>query len=196
MEFKKIWIAPGPGQKNRYALFTLGSVVAIVFLIMVLVVGGTFLTLYLSLPTQASLVGLCIGAVLLGVLLAVNAGRRALRDTLVFFLTQDDRLFVLDARTIPAYRRGPWGFGSMVLDAQKVLDRLAHTTALPPQAREILWVEKIQEGSACCRVTCQIRRPQGGQGRWVYLVPSGYPEEDLLRFQLERRMERPRDREC
>lgn len=187
MALKKIWIAAGPGQKNRYALHTLGGVLGITALLMLVILGGTYLTLFLSLPKEGALLGLCLGAVVLGVVMAVGAGRRSLGDALVFFLTRDDRLFVLDARTIPAYRRGVWGFGSMALDTQKVLDQLAASPTLPPQAREILKVEKLREEETFCRLTCLIRRPDGGEGRWDYILPSGYPDEDLLRFQLERR---------
>ncbi len=187
MPLKKIWISKGPGEKNRYALSTLGGILGILALLMVLIVGGTFLTLYLSLPKEASLGTLCIGAVVLGVVLALGAGRRSLRESLVFFLTQDDRLYMLDSRTLASYRRGVLGFTSMTLDTQKALDRLAASPTLPPQALEILTVKKIREYSDFSRVSCLIRRPTGETGRWEFCLPSGYPDEDLLRFQLERR---------
>ena len=182
MPLKKIWISKGPGEKNRYALSTLGGILGILVLLMVLIIGGTFLTLYLSLPKEAALGTLCIGVVL-----ALGAGRRSLRESLVFFLTQDDRLYMLDSRTLVSYRRGVTGLASMALDTQKVLDRLAASPTLPPQALEILTVKKIRECPDFSRITCLIRRPTGETGRWEFCLPSGYPDEDLLRFQLERR---------
>lgn len=187
MPLKKIWISKGPGEKNRYALSTLGGILGILALLMVLIVGGTFLTLYLSLPKEASLSALCIGAVILGVVLALGLGRRSLKESLVFFLTRDDRLYMLDSRTLASYRRGVLGFTSMALDTQKVLDRLAASPTLPPQALEILTVKKIREYPDFSRVSCLIRRPTGETGQWEFCLPSGYPDEDLLRFQLERR---------
>lgn len=188
MPVKKIWIAAPPEGKSLYALHSLGAVVGITALILALVAGGTVLTLYYSLPRESTLLGLCLGGVILGVVLALKAGRRSLRDALVFFLTQEDRLYLLDARTLARYRRGPAGYASMALDTQKLLDRLASSPTLPVQALEIVKVEKIAQGDRCSRVTCRVRRSTGQEGRWRFLLPEGYPEEDLLRFQLERRM--------
>lgn len=72
-------------RKSRFALRTAGGVVGIAVLMLVLVLGGTFLSLTLGLPGEVFSLWLVLGVTVLGVALALGLGRRSVQDATVFF---------------------------------------------------------------------------------------------------------------
>ena len=125
MTVKKIWMPPTSGRKNRYAVTTLGSILGIALLMLLLIAGGITLSFALSLPREVTAVVLCLGVTLLGVGLALRVGRRSVQEATVFFLTQDDKLYVLDARQFPYQDYRAAGYVANAAKTQQFLQNLA-----------------------------------------------------------------------
>lgn len=187
MTLKKIWMSPNTARNSRYGLRTLGGVLGIALLMTVLAVGGTLLGLVAGLPREVFSLLVVALVTALGVYLGVRLGRRSLGDAVVFYLTQDDRLYVLDARTLTGVSANLASQAAWAMDTQEQLRRLAGTATLPAQAREICRVTHIRERHGDWVVRCQCRVPGGGMAPHTFFVVKGYEDEDLLLRQLERR---------
>lgn len=190
MKVKRIWMSAQSARKSRYGLYMAGGVAGITALVLLLVAGGMALVLRLGLPRETALLALCLGVTALAVWLAVALGRRGVRDAFVFFLTEGDRLFVLDARMLARPGRGLTGFAAGALQTQALLRQIADDGRLPAAAGEILRVERIRENRthrAVVRRTC--------------FLFDGIPDADLLLRELERReswensLEPPQDKD-
>lgn len=187
VEFKKIWMSPDTGKKSRYSLGLLGGIVGIVVLMMLLMGGGMLLSFWLDWPRELSAVLLCLAATVLAAWMALRVGWRAARDATIFFLTGDDRLYVLDARYLSGPRHGVVGFAVDSAHIQAFLRRLAKRPFLPARASEILKVERVRENRAYYAIRCQVRHTNGQVLRSTHFLVKGYEDEDLLLWQLERR---------
>lgn len=188
MEPKQVWMSRDTARQSRFALRALGGIAAIAALAVVLAAGGTALALGAGLPLQAVLPGLVLGVTALGVALAVGLGRRTARDATVFFLTGDDRLFVLDVRTIARFGHGVAGYLTGAQNTRKLLRALADHPQLLALADEVCRVEALQENPTYWTVRFQARRPGREPAPRSCLLVKGYPDEDLLLRQLERRL--------
>ena len=172
MKIKRIWMSAQSARKSRYGLYMAGGVAGITALVLLLVAGGMALVLRLGLPRETALLALCLGVTALAVWLAVALGRRGVRDAFVFFLTEGDRLFVLDARMLARPGRGLTGFAAGALQTQALLRQIADDGRLPAAAGE----------------------------RTCFLF-DGIPDADLLLRELERReswensLEPPQDKD-
>ena len=186
MQFQKIWISPNVQSKNRCLLRNLTGIIAIVAAMTILVMGGTYLSFLFGLPQKLfSVVLLCV-SVAISVALALKLGWSNAQDATVFFLTDDDRLFVLDARISPPHH-GVRGFCHSVLKIQKQLQELTQYPHLPSGTREIKKVESIKENHAYYAVHCLVCDHGGQLIRQLCFVVKGYEEEELLLGQLQRR---------
>lgn len=188
MDLKKVWMSPNTSQKCHYARRTLGSIVGIVVLMLLLICGGTLLSFYMSWPRELFSIILCLGVTLLAVYLAAMVGRRSVQDATAFFLTENDRLYIMDARRLSDYRHGGiWGYTTGTLETQRFLKKMAEEPFLPAGADEILKVERVKENGSHYTVRCQIRHPNRHVVKRTYLLVKGYEEEEYLLQQLERR---------
>ena len=82
-----------------------------------LLFAGSFLSLSLGLPQQSFSMILVLLATAFGIVLATRLGRRGMQDAMIFFLTENDCLWVMDARGLSYHGRGFWGFALGVLEA-------------------------------------------------------------------------------
>lgn len=89
---------PGDRKKSQYGYRAVGGILGIVFLMTVLLFTGTFLSLSFGLPQQSFSMILVLFATALSIALAVRMGYRGMQDATIFFLTENDRLWVMDAR--------------------------------------------------------------------------------------------------
>lgn len=110
MQFKKIWISPDTGKKSRYARQVLGGILAIVTLMMLLIGGGVALSFQLGAVQKVFDFALCMGVTGLAVWLALRVGWRSVGQATVFFLAEDDKLYVVDARMLSDHGHGLMGY--------------------------------------------------------------------------------------
>ncbi len=187
MNLKKAWIWPQSGKKIRYGLRTGGGIAGIVALMVVLVCGGSFVGLYLDLPKEIFSLALVCGATALATALALHLGRQNLRAATIFFLTEDDRLFVLDARTLCDHEHGILGYAAATRETQKFLRKMEKNPFVPAGADEILKVENIKENRTHYTIRCQVRHPNRQVSMRTCFLMQGTADQELLLQQLERR---------
>ena len=188
MTVKQIWMSLETGKKSRFAWHTLGASAGIAALMVLLVCGGTALMFALHLPRTPFLLALCLGVTLLAVWLAVLAGRRAVQDAALFFLTEDGRLFTLDARSLTQIGGTALSYALGTIQVQAFLRLFAENPYLPASADEILHVMRIKENRSHYAIVCQVRRPNGHMVRKTQLLIKGLEEEQVLLRLLECRM--------
>lgn len=187
MELKQVWMSADTARKSRFGLRTLGGIAAIAALMLLLIGGGLTLSFALDLPREVVSLLLVCAVTALAVTLAVRLGWRSVQDATVFFLTEDDRLFVLDARMLSRLGRGVLGYAAGAMETQELLRELARRPRLPAEADEIRKVAGIRENGAYHAVRCQVRRPGCRTVPRTYFLVKGIPDEEALLRQLERR---------
>ena len=119
--------------------------------------------------------------------LALRLGRRTVQDVSVFFLAENDRLFVLDARRLSHYGHGLTGYIDGTLQTQELLRRLTEMCDVPAGADEILSVERIRENKSHYIFLCRTRCSGRGTDRRTCFLVKGDPDEEELLLQMERR---------
>ena len=164
MELKKVWMSPETGKKSQYGSRAVGGILGIVFLMTVLLFTGTFLSLSFGLPQQSFSMILVLFATALSIALAVRMGYRGMQDATIFFLTENDRLWVMDARGLSSHGDGFLGFAISSMETQAFVRRQGKQPFLPKGADEILKVLSIKD----------------------FLV-KGIQDEQMLLQELERR---------
>lgn len=187
MNVKQVWMSADTAKRSHYGLRTLGGMVGIVALMLALILGGVVLSFALHLPRELFSLLLVLGVVAFGVCLAVRLGRRTLQDATLFFLTEDDRLFLVDARALTGPAHNPLDYSLGLMKTQQLLRTLSERSQLPSRAVEILKVEGLNERSSSYVIRCQVRHGDRHVARHTYFLVKGTPEEDLLVRQLERR---------
>ena len=187
MELKKVWMSPDTAGKSRCGLRTLGGIAAIPVLMLLLTAGGVFLSFYWALPRAAFSLILVFGVTALGVALALRVGWRSVGDATVFFLTEDDRLFLLDARGLVGPSRNVLDYAADAMKTQALLRRLARQPHVPTQAEEILRVASIRENGGYYAIRCETRRPNSKAALCTRFLVKGLEDEELLLRHLERR---------
>lgn len=187
MKIRKIWMSADTGRKSHFRGYVTGSILGIAVLMLLIICGGMAIIFCLKLPREIASLILCLGTTAAGVYLALRVGRRSVRDAMVFFLTEDDRLFAMDVRSLGSCGGTAIGYFEDIGEIQKFLRRLAEKPYLPAGAGEILKVERIRENGSYCAVICQMRLPGRPVTRNTFFLVHGYEEEDLLVWQLQRR---------
>ena len=104
MQLQQFWMSRDVDGRSRYAVRLFSGIMGIALLAVVLIGGGTVLIFWLNLPRELFSLLLTCGVTVLTVVLSLKVGWRSVRDATVFFLAEDDRMFVLDARDL--LRRG------------------------------------------------------------------------------------------
>ena len=178
-----------PGYEKEKQIWIPGSrcILGIVLLMVLLLCGGTLLSLSLGINKKAFSLILLTAVSALGIGLAVLLGRRSIRDATIFFLTENDRLWVMDARGLSNHGNGFLGFAVGTMETQAFLRRQGRQPFIPNRADEILKVLNIKENRSHYAVRCQVRHPDTHVTRCTYLLIKGDLEEDMLLRELERR---------
>ena len=118
MKIKKIWISSDSG---KHTLHILGGIPGIALLMTVLIIGGIFLSFFFDWPRKIFSVILCLAVTALGVFLALRLGQRTVRDVTVFFLTENGRLYAIDARRLSRYGHSITSYFAGTLQTQQLL---------------------------------------------------------------------------
>lgn len=187
MEIRNIWMSPDTARKSRRGLRTLGGITAIAALMGLLVISGSVLSFAPDLPREAFSLFLVCAVTVLTAVLALKLGWRSAGDATVFFLTQDDRLYVMDARTMSRWGRGIPGFITGTLETQRFLRELTDAPRIPAGADEILQVSGIRENRGYYAIRCRVRRSSRQAVPHTCFLVKGYAGQDALLQQLERR---------
>ena len=187
MRVKQIWTPPETGGRSRYSMYTLGGIAAITVLSVLLVTCGVFLSAALDLPRESFFLALVCGVTALAVFLALKIGGRSARGTAVILLTEDDRLFFWDTRSVSHYRRGVWGYAAGVLETHRHLRTITGHPFVPTGAEEILNVKHIREHRSYYIICCRTCRPHRGAAERICFLAKGLAGEEPLLRQLERR---------
>ncbi len=141
MELKKVWMSPDTKKKSKYGYRAVGGILGIVLLMVLLLCGGTLLSLSLGINKKASSLILLTAVSALGIGLAVLLGRRSIRDATIFFLTENDRLWVMDARGLSNHGNGFLGFAVGTMETQAFLRRQGRQPFIPNLTEnDRLWV--------------------------------------------------------
>ena len=187
MAVTRVWISRDSRRKSRYALRTLGGIFGIAVLAMALTIGGTVLGLSMGWPMEWVSVLLCVGVTALVLVLAVGVGRRSTGDATVFFLTEEDRLFVMDVRQ----RTGQGWLGHShavrAMRTQRFLRQLTQSPERLSGGDEILQVEGIKERRRDYALRCRVGRPGGRTVSATYFLTKEMEDREELLRQLERR---------
>ena len=187
MQLKQVWMSADTSRKSHHAQRTLGGLFGIMVLALALAGVGTWLTLHFHWPLQSALTILCLAITALVLFLALGLGRQAVRNATVFFLTENDRLYAMEARTLSNHSHGLTGYAAGALETQKFLREMAQRPFVPAGADEILRVEHIRETRTARIAVCRVRHPNRRLVRRTYFVMNGLEHEDQLLYQLERR---------
>lgn len=187
MRLKKVWMSPETSQKSHYAPRIWGGILGIVAIMLLLICGGTVLSFYFHWPREIFSVALCLGVTILVVWLALRLGQRSTQDTTIFFLTEDDRLYIMSVQVASDHGYNMLGYIAGTIDTQNFLRQMAESPFLPARADEILKVERIKENHFDYAIRCQVRHPNRRVAARTCFLVKGYEEEDLLLYQLERR---------
>lgn len=187
MKLKKVWMSPETKKKSHFFLGTTGVILGIVLLTVLLIFTGSILIEILGLSKKVFSLFLCIGVTILGVYLAIKTGQRSLQNTTVFFLTEEDRLFVLDVRTLVCCGNDFISYQKASGKIQTYLRKLSQKPFLPRDAHEIIKVNFIKENRNSYVLNCQIKYQESFIEEQTFFLIKGYEEEELLLYQLERR---------
>lgn len=187
MELKKVWMSPETEKKSRYGYRAVGGVLGIVWLMTVLLLAGTMLSLYMGVPQKWFSSILIVVVTVLGIVLAAQMGRRGMQDAMIFFLTENDRLWIMDARGLSNHGNGFWGFAVGSMETQAFLRKQGKQPFLPKGADEIVKVLNIKENRTHYAIRCQARHPNKRVTRHTYFLVKGIQDEEILLKELERR---------
>ena len=116
-------MSPDTKKKSKYGYRAVGGILGIVLLMVLLLCGGTVLSLSLGINKKAFSLILLTAVSALGIGLAVLLGRRSIRDATIFFLTENDRLWIMDARGLSNHGNGFLGFAVGTMETQAFLRR-------------------------------------------------------------------------
>ena len=184
----QIWTASGREKKNHYAAVSIFGIVGITALAMGFCIVFSILFLLFDWSAWTGLL-FCIAATALAVWPAVRVGRRARKDSLLFCLDDEGRLFAVDAGQIVPCQGGLLGYGQMALEIQSEIERLKRQITeqrqAPARGEMILSVEKMREKENGCRLVCRVRNLEGREYRRRWFVARGYENEAELFWQLQ-----------
>ena len=111
MELKKVWMSLDTEKKSHYGYRTVGGILGIVFLDDSFTFYWNIFIYFSGIATaKLFLWFLVVMAAAFGIVLAAQMGRRGMQDAMIFFLTENDRLWIMDARGLSYHGRGFWGF--------------------------------------------------------------------------------------
>ena len=187
MEIEKAWLSTETGKKSRYGYRTIGGILGIVLLMVLLLLGGTFLSRSLGIDKKVCSLILLFAVSVLGIGLVALMSRRAIQDATIFFLTENNRLGVMDARNLSKHGDGFLGFAVSAMETQAFLRKQVHQSFVPDRADEILKVLGIKENHNHYAVRCQVRHPDKSVTRCTCFLIKGIPEEEQLLREFARR---------
>ena len=187
MRLKRVWISPDAGKGGCHLLRVWGVILGITLLMMLLVAGGMALIDLFQLPREAASLFLVVIVTALAVFLAIRVGWNSVRNATIFFLTEEDRFFALDARFLFAQRRDILGQVKGMAETKQFLRILSQKPYLPAGADELIAVKKIKENRRYYAVNCRVRHPNRRVADRLYYVVKGYEDEPELLRQLEQR---------
>lgn len=187
MTVKKIWMTRDTGRKSLYAWRTMGGILGIAALMVLLIGGGILLMSWASLPREAFSLILCLGVTVLGVWLGLRLGKRTIQDCTVFVLTEEGKLYGLQASDLAGGEWNGIAYAQGTLNTQRFLRRLAEKLFVPAAADEICRVETIREHRTEYVIRCQVRRPGGHSAVRSFFADRDMADADLLLRELERR---------
>ena len=161
MELKQIWTSGNTEIGSHYAAKVLGGSLGLAVLAAALVAGCTTLLYRLGLMNEWVTLVLCLAVTALIVVAAFRLRRSVQRDRTIFYLTEDDRLFVLDAASQYRHTGGVLGMAEGAIKTEQFLNENACRPVLPAGADEILAVDNLKENAGHYAIRCRVRCPNG-----------------------------------
>ena len=119
----KIWMSKQTNRRNLFAAHTIAGMLGILLLAALLIAGTAALVLASEEYKEASALLLCLLVSAVLIFLACRLGRSRLRDAVIFFKDDEDRLYVLDARQCVPYRRG---FTGSIRSSMEIQQRIGN----------------------------------------------------------------------
>ena len=190
MKLKQMWMTQSTAS-NRYALHMLAGIVMITVFAVLLACGGGVLLFWITDGSKPVLLIFCCGVTALAVGLSIKLGKRTARDATVFFLAEENQLYVADARILYNYGHSLVSYIGGVLKTEKFLQKMAEHPFVPIGANEVLQVERIHEARGHYVVHCIVRTPRHCRARCTYFVDKDVSEVDRLLYELEDRQKHP-----
>lgn len=182
----KVWMANK--RNNNYPYHFVGGLILSVCLLLVFEVIWTQLSLYLNLSVPLTSGISAITAVVLLLYAANRIGQRAVKESLVWALDSEDKLWVMDIRVL-APVRGIISFFKGPFIVQKQLEQIRKENRLPREANEILCVDNIKEAKQKYYVVCRIRYTNGYIASRTFSLAKDIEDGDQLLLQLQKRLQ-------
>mgnify|MGYP000057879589 CR=1 FL=1 len=131
---------------------------------------------------------LVLFATALSIALAVRMGYRGMQDATIFFLTENDRLWVMDARGLSSHGDGISGIRYQLHGNPGVFTQDRGNSLFSQKgADEILKVLSIKENRSHYAFRCQACHSDRHVVRRTYFLVKGIQDEQMLLQELERR---------
>ena len=187
----KMWAAADPMQAKRYTAVHVAGILGIGAVTVTLSLLQGILYIWLGMTEMMSLF-FCLLTVALVLWLALLVRRYSRRNSLFFCLDEQDRLFAVDVLQMMRPRKGLVGYGEMALEVQRGIELLREQVlvqkTVPARAELILSVERLKEKEKDCVLVCRVQNVDGREYRRRWMIVRGYEEEEILLWQLRRRM--------
>ena len=122
MELKKVWMSLDTEKKSHYGYRTVGGILGICvsydsftfyWNIFIYFSGIATAKLFYGFGSYGCCIWDCNGC--------KNGAAGETQDAVIFFLTENDRLWIMDARGLSYHGRGFWGFALGAMETQKFL---------------------------------------------------------------------------
>lgn len=193
----KVWMSQNTKQNNNYTARLVLPLVAMIVLIPVITFGMMMLIKEFGLSMEiASTITLIVLTIVI-VCIALNMGKMANRDALIFCQDDEHNLFAINARNFVNMHRGIYGYAKMASDVQKALKNIKENQILERQMMQensltglvpqIISVENLKPNNKGYSAVCKVRYPNGNIRKFTYLIEDGYDNQNELIAAFERK---------
>lgn len=193
----KVWMSQNTKNTNHYTFRLILPLIAMVVLLPIVTFGMMIFIKESGLSMElASTVTLIVLTIVI-VCIALNMGKMANRDALIFCQDDEHNLFAVNARNFVSAHRGIYGYAKMASDVQKALKNIKDNQILERQmmqensltglAPQIISVENFKPNNKGYSAVCKVRYPNGNTGKTTYLIENGYENQNELIAAFERK---------
>ncbi len=193
----KVWMSQNTKNDNKYTVRLILPLIAMVVLLPVVTFGMMIIIkeFGLSIEIASTITFIVLTAII--VCIALNMGKMANRDALIFCQDDEHNLFAINARNFVNMHRGIYRYAKMASDVQKALKNIKENQILERQmmqensltglAPQIISVESFKPNNKGYSAVCKVRYPNGNTGKATYLIEDGYENQSELIAAFERK---------